>query len=146
MTDIGITYFAVADPSDPTRIVYFRLSRRGLVSWPPEARSGPQPSDDPLADMSARLLWTSRVVASISAAPMVAADRFSVHKVRCVCCGRTLTDATSRSFSVGPECRAGFPVDVLAALAEEVGRLHASRGDLVPTPFDLFSQPEGVKA
>lgn len=138
MNTIGIDYFAVVDPSDRGRIVYFRLSNRGLLSWPPEAKCGPPSTDDPLADIAARLAWNSRVLASIAAAPLVAAARFSVHKVRCLCCSRPLRDPMSTTYGIGPECRAGFPIDVLAALAEEVGRLHARMNTDWAAPFDLF--------
>lgn len=48
------------------------------------------------------------IVALIAANPLEATKRFGAHYTCCGCCGAELTDETSRSLQLGPECRKRF--------------------------------------
>jgi Family of unknown function (DUF6011) len=151
---VEIEYFAVPDPDDAERMTYWRLGPRGLASWPPNARYGPTllrrdvPRDlrgDAKREwvhtwfQSTRFMWTARVFEAINVDQHAAAARFAVWQMRCLCCGRALTDPASKTYGIGPECRAGLPVEVLVQLNEEVGRMHALMGNSAPEPFELFT-------
>jgi hypothetical protein len=134
-------YFAVPDPADPTRVTYWRRSAdTRLHAWPAKARYGPRllRSDVP-DDLKGRerqdwiwawsrghiTPWLLAVGDAINADPDGCAGRFAA-LTRCCCwCGRKLTDAASKTYGIGPECRAGLPDEALAALIEAVGRAHA---------------------
>jgi hypothetical protein len=150
---VEVEYFAVPDPDDAERMTYWRMSSRGLVSWPPAARYGPRllkrdvPRDLRGAAkaewvhawfQNTRFTWQASVIAAINADQHAAAARFAVFAIRCYCCGRALTDPQSKTLGIGPECRSGMPVEILAALNEQVGRLHASL-NTAPETFDIFA-------
>ncbi len=134
-------YFAVPHPSDAARMTYWRRGARGnLKPWPARARYGPElrRSDVPTGLGPADLRewaaawyrqhavpWHAAVRAAIDADPDTAAARFAAFATRCCSCGRRLTDSASKTYGIGPECRADLPAAVLAAYAEAVGRAHA---------------------
>ena len=136
------TYFAVVDPDDPEKMTYWRRDNRGTLSpWPQRASYAPAlyRSDLPRGLGGAarteyvqdwyrthRDPWWSAIRAAIDADPAAASARFAAWAMRCCCCGRTLTDAASKTYGIGPECRAELPAGLLTLLADEVGRLHAS--------------------
>lgn len=137
-------YFAVADPTDPARITYWRRTNGKLAPWPSRARYGPQllRSDLPagLAGQERQewiqawfrahvTPWHTQVHATIDTNPETCAARFAAFTTRCCQCGRTLRDPASKAYGVGPECRDGWPDTVLAAMVEAVGRAHADTPD-----------------
>ena len=153
MSIVEVDYFAVPDPDDAERITYWRMGARGLTSWPPAARYGPRLlKRDVPRDLhgqakvewvhawyqGTRFTWQAKVFAAINADQLAAAARFAVLKTRCCCCGRVLQEPASRTLGIGPECRIGLPQEILAALSEAVGRLHAASG-VGPEPFALFA-------
>jgi hypothetical protein len=74
-----------------------------------------------------RLAYLKRVAAAIAADVPAAGRRFAELHTRCCVCGRTLRDATSKTYGIGPDCRAGIPAEVLARyLTPQVGRAHAA--------------------
>jgi hypothetical protein len=140
-------YYAVRDPEDPATVTYWRRTRTAttntLKPWPAKAWYGPavpRRSDIP-ADRQARdrfvRAWSStrrayldKIVAAIAARPEAAARRFADFSTRCCRCARYLTDAMSKTYGIGPECRSGIPADVLARyLTPQVGRAHAEHLD-----------------
>jgi hypothetical protein len=142
------TYYATPDPDQPAQMTFWRLTAAAeIVAHPSTSEAGPRLGYVPgpgvtvvprLRTAMARREWISRwqrevrrdwetrVRAAIDADPDDAAARFGALTSRCCCCGRVLTDPTSRVYAIGPECRAGLPDAVLAAYARAVGRAHAS--------------------
>lgn len=134
-------YFAVPDPADPHRITYWRQTAHTLTAWPPAARYHPLllKSDVPagLTGQARREWlwawarehlhpWFDAVRFAIAADPHGCAARFAALHTRCCCCGRKLRDPASKTYGVGPECRDGWPAEVLSAMVEQVGRAHAA--------------------
>lgn len=139
-------YYAVPDPDDPNVITYWRVTRprgRGptrLIPWPAGAHYGPprpRRADAPQqADQLREYLFVYRdrltrhrdqVTAAITANPAAAAKRFADLTTRCHSCGRPLTDPASKTYGLGPDCRAGIPPRILATyLTAAIGRAHAA--------------------
>lgn len=132
-------YYAVPDPHDPATMTFWRRDKRGRVGpWPANAAYGPRlaRSNVPenlrggdraqwvqqwLRDVLAP--WREQIDAVIEADPDGCRARFAWWCVRCGFCGRRLTDATSKTYGVGPECRRGLSVAELGAFAEHVTRV-----------------------
>ena len=123
-----IRYYAVSDPADPTRMTFWRETERGRRSWPPKSGTFG-------ADFYERLkaatheervhlmqTWRAAIDVEIDARPDLASARFSAWHSRCSFCGRRLTDPTSKTYGIGPECRSGCPDPLLEALAEQMRR------------------------
>lgn len=131
-------YFAVPDP-DTGDMTYWYRDRRGSINpWPPKVgRYGPRmPSvaglsredrDAVVRDfvLSTAKPWRERVMACLEANPDEAAARFAVFQSRCCLCSKALTDAKSKVFGIGPDCREGLPASLLGCMAREMGRIHA---------------------
>lgn len=139
-------YYAVLDPSDPTTITYWRQVRadRPPAPWPAKARYGPLLYRDTVpADLTgeARHAWVRRwhetirhpwpraVWDAIDADPHGCQAMFASFTTRCCCCGKQLTDATSKVYGIGPDCRRDLSRDTLARMAAAVGRAHAAHLD-----------------
>jgi hypothetical protein len=134
-------YFAVPDPTDPQRMTYWRQTDQRFTAWPARARYGPRllKSDVP-AELTGRARqewiwkwaadhlnpWFAAVRTAIADDPNGCAARFAALSTRCCWCGRVLKDAASKTYGVGPECRDGWPAEVLAAMVAAVGREHAA--------------------
>jgi hypothetical protein len=74
-----------------------------------------------------RRAYLTRVIAAITADPVGAARCYAEFSIRCAKCGRRLTDDTSKSVGIGPECRRGMDPAALARYATpRVGRVHAA--------------------
>lgn len=137
-----IAYYAVPDPDDPGRMVYLRRNARGhLDPWPAKARYGPVlykrdvpaglKGEDRQAWISEWIArnsrrWWAAVRQAVADDPDTAQARFAALCTRCCMCGRVLTDQASKAYGIGPECRAGWPDEWLATMAERVGRMHAA--------------------
>lgn len=137
-------YYAIPGPGDPDVMTYWRRTRtvrtNALKPWPSRAWYGPKvprradvPTDrlaraEFVAAWSAsRRAYLNQVVAAITADPVAAGRRFAEFGIRCCMCARALTDETSKTYGIGPECRSGIPADVLARYCTpEVGRIHAA--------------------
>lgn len=133
-------YFAVPDPLEPRMLsLWFRASRGlhagRLRPWPPESRWGrlsvadvpfdrrrrPALFDDFVAKHRDRVAAALGVVeVAIADRPMLAAALFSGFSSKCCFCGKPLTDARSKALAIGPDCRRGMSVEVLAAYADAV--------------------------
>lgn len=137
-------YYATPDPRDPAQMTYWRMRAGQPTVWPPRARYGPTllRSDVPAglrAEERSRWIqdwwttvaqpWHQAILDQLAGDPAAAGARFAELTTRCCNCGRALTDAASRVYGIGPDCRAGLPGEWLAALARAVGRAHAARGD-----------------
>lgn len=133
-------YFAVPDPADHGRMTYWRRTAHTLRPWPPRARYEPRllRTDVPdgltgneLREYAVRWWhevagpWHDAITAAIDTDPAGCAARFAALTTRCCWCGRRLTDSASKTYGIGPDCRAGYPDESLAELAEAVGRAHA---------------------
>jgi hypothetical protein len=136
-------YYAILDPADTGAMAYWRRVRTPTTSalkpWPAKAWYGPQvprrkdvPTDrleraEFIAAWSkTRRAYLDQVVAAIAASPEAAARCFADLCLRCWSCGRALTDETSKTVGIGPECRSGMDPAVLARYCTpEVGRIHA---------------------
>lgn len=134
-------YFAVPDPVDPQRMTYWRQTEHSFTAWPPAARYQPRllKSQAPAGltgqarrewvwAWAAQHLqpWFDAVRVTIAADSQECAARFAALHTRCCCCGRALRDPASKTYGVGPECRDGWPAEMLAAMVEAVGRVHAA--------------------
>lgn len=133
-------YFAVPDPDTGAMTYWFRDKRENIRGWPlrvGEGAYGPAfPARDTLDEaaysavvrawyVTARAPWRERVMQEIADDPAGCAARFAVFQSRCCICNRALTDAASKVYGVGPECRAGFPPSILEVLTRAMGRAHA---------------------
>lgn len=150
--DLPEGLYAIPDPHTPDTITYWRRqdvrTRRQNLSprfgaWPPKARPGPvlYKSDVPaglhgqdLGDWmrtwyaETREPYDTAVVAAIAADPITAGRRFAELTVRCCQCARPLTDALSKTYGIGPDCRHGMDTEILALyLTPLVGRAHHTR-------------------
>lgn len=138
MTDIA--YYAVHDPNNPRQMTYWRRDKTGRITpWPAEAKYGPAlyKADVPKGLGAGRRQWirtwfhTHRepwqraIDQAIAQNPEECQARFSVFTIRCCRCGRGLTDPTSKTCGIGPECRQGMGRPTLARFALLVGRIHA---------------------
>ena len=141
MTDDDVTYYAVHDPADPSRITYWRETAQGRKPWPNKANYAPVllkrdvpallTRQDRRAWVNAWFReelpkWQAAIDAAIDADPVGARARFVAFTSRCCCCGRALTDPASKCYGVGPECRADVSAGLLAELTVAVGRAHAA--------------------
>lgn len=122
---VRIGYYAVPDPDDPSQMTYWRSARGGdLVPHPDKARYGPTLWKSPgpghihvvPAELhgqarrnwvhhwyaTVRAEWLQHVKAAIDADPDGCAARFAAFTTRCCCCGRRLTDPTSKTYGIGP--------------------------------------------
>ena len=153
MTAQDARHYAVPDPTTGDMTYWRRDARRRLKAWPtkPQAHHGPQlwhkltrepgPHDHivpaglgpreqevwvPDWYLTVRHPWLRAIEAVIEADPEAAMARFSVWCMRCACCGRVLRDADSKALGVGPECRPGFPDEILRAIARQVSTLHVT--------------------
>lgn len=143
MTATRAEYFAVTDPTDQRRMTYWRRGADDrLHTWPAKAKYGPRLMK---AAVPGRLKgrdrqewiwawgrqhitpWLLAVGEAINADPEECAARFAALTTCCCWCGRKLWDPASKTYGIGPECRAGLPDDALAALAEAVSRAHAAQ-------------------
>jgi hypothetical protein len=118
-------YYAVPDPADPLRMTFWRVSARGCRSWPPRSGGDGARFKEQLAAAESRAEWVRLVVEHSDAVdveirehPERAGARFACWHARCCNCGRRLTDPTSKTYGIGPECRSGVPRPVLAQMAE----------------------------
>ncbi len=138
-TDIPDGYYAIPDPNDPTLITYWRRKNNTLKAWPAKAWYGPPvprrselPDAGPAREAFVQKWWASRrayldrIATAVLADPATAGKRFANFGIRCCQCGRTLRDATSTTYGIGPECRSGMDPALLARyLTPAVGRAHA---------------------
>mgnify|MGYP007075790361 CR=1 FL=1 len=142
----NVDYFAVPDPGDPERMTYWYRNKRGeLKPHPAKARYGPRLTwadiaeagidrrDRSTVDQFVRNWhrtvsrpWHAAVREAIEQDPITAGLRFAQFAFRCCSCGRLLTDPSSKTYGIGPECRQGMPAEILARLNETVGRVHAA--------------------
>ena len=141
MADDPSRYYAVPDPNHQDQITYWRKDKRGnLRPWPPKARYGPVllrrdvPPDMPPQDRNEWVRgwyrehaypWHDAIRATIDTEPELCLARFATFTSRCCWCGRTLTDAASKTYGIGPDCRSGLSDNLLAALANGTGKAHA---------------------
>lgn len=138
-----VAYFAVPDPSDATRMTYWREAGGKRKPWPAKATYGPalyrtdlpdgldwQARQDWIADwMRANAWpWYEQVNAAIEADRAGCARRFAEFTSRCCQCGRKLRDPATKVEGIGPECREDAPAWLMTAAASEVSRVHAARG------------------
>lgn len=136
-------YYAVIDPVDSGLVTYWRVRGDDVTAWPSKARYGPRlvRSDVPEGLSGPdRQAWVwgwaetvyhpyhAEVRARIASDPTGAGARFASLMTRCCNCGRPLTDAESKVYGIGPECRRGLPAEWLDAMAHAVGRAHAAAG------------------
>ncbi|WNI20339.1 DUF6011 domain-containing protein [Actinacidiphila sp. ITFR-21] len=137
-------YYAVLDPHAVGTMTYWRRVRTAkaetLRPWPAKAWHGPavpRRADLPelredrdlfvAAWQETYLAYLGDVAALIAARPEVAARCFSSLCIRCWSCGRPLLDKTSKTYGIGPDCRAGTDPVVLARYCTPaVGRAHAA--------------------
>lgn len=139
-------YYAVHDPADHGRVLYWRHTSTGrcagLKPWPAKATYGPvlftKDIPEGLAGgeraawvrnwfATVRQPWDTAVREAIAADIEGAARRFAELCVRCCCCGRALGDTYSKVVGIGPECRRGAAAESLAAvLTPKVGSAHAA--------------------
>jgi Family of unknown function (DUF6011) len=140
--DLPDGYYAIDDPHHLEQVTYWRRAqvRSQFGPWPPKARYGPvlRRSDVPDGlSGQARDEWVRRwftevrepydaaVREAIAADPVAAGKRFADLLTRCCLCGRKLSDARSKVYGIGPECRQGISAEVLAAyFVPRVGRAH----------------------
>jgi hypothetical protein len=147
--DTSPKYFAVPDP-DTGDMTYWYTDHRGRLSaWPSKLRNDaygptlwtkPGPNrehivPDGLTERergewiknwfeTVRQPWMAKIRAAIDADRDACLARFAAFASRCCCCGKTLTDAASKAYGIGPDCRAGLPPEVLEACARAMGRVH----------------------
>lgn len=138
-------YYAVPDPHDPGTLTFWRRDKRGRVQpWPSKARYGPQLTVD---DVPAHLRrvdrerwaqqwhrdvlspWREQINDTIEADPHGCRSRFAWWCVRCGFCGRRLTDAASKTYGIGPECRRSLPVSTLRVFSKHVARVVAEQAE-----------------
>lgn len=140
-------HYAINDPHDPGAITYWRrrgtkrAARPAFSPWPLKASYGPVlyasavPRD---LRGDGRREWIrswhaantaayrAAVIQAVAADPIATGRRFAELTSRCCSCGRALTDARSKVYGIGPECRSGMAAAQLALyFAPEVGRAHA---------------------
>lgn len=131
-------YFAVPDPDSGDMTYWYQDKYNRLASWPPKkSHYGPRAPKCPEGvDQydhlpvlrqwvdEVRHPWWNKVKAEIARDPDAASARFAQFSSRCCVCGKTLTDAASKVYGIGPECRAGFPPAVLEEFARWMGKAH----------------------
>lgn len=142
----NIDYYAVPDPHDPERMTYWYRNKRGeLKPHPTKARYGPRLTWADITEAGVNRHdrtavsefvsnwyqtvfqpWHIAVREAIKQDPITTGLRFARFACRCCSCGRTLTDPSSKTYGIGPECRQGMPAEMLARLNEAVGRIHAA--------------------
>lgn len=136
--------YAVVDSHDKGTVSYWRRSggtRPQFSAWPPKAAYGPVllKRDVPpglygrergefltrwLAET--RQPYMTRVIGALLADPVACRKRFAALTSRCCQCARALTDDLSKTYGIGPECRAGISAEVLALyFTPAVARAHA---------------------
>jgi hypothetical protein len=114
-------YYAVLDPDRPATMTYWRARDGVLRPWPAKAHYGPPRllKRDAPTDQTAKATWMrtwidgyrawhQRVGDAIRCDRDACRARFAAFAIRCADCGRPLTDATSKTFGIGPECRRGY--------------------------------------
>jgi hypothetical protein len=94
--------YAVIDPTDGV-FKFFHLDRPTEGRWKGYTFLKVRASDD-LHSIRAKA-HRDAVIAEISRNPMEAQTQYGIKLGRCYACGRTLTDETSRSLGIGPDCR-----------------------------------------
>lgn len=133
-------YYALLDPDSPGTMTYWRAVNGLIGMWPAKAWYGPSKllKRDAPADRDERLAWgrawfdhhqawLRAVRVAIEGAPDVCRARFAAFTIRCCDCGRSLTDAKSKTLGVGPECRRGYDEAWLAALlTPAIAEAHAA--------------------
>lgn len=147
--DLPEGLYAIPDPHTPDTITYWRrhdvTTRRKNVrpefgAWPPKAQNGPNLyTKDVPKDLhgQARAEWAlawyqqhrhpylDAVVDAIASDPVGAGRRFAELTTRCCQCARALTDALSKTYGIGPDCREAIPTETLALYSTPlVGRAH----------------------
>lgn len=148
--DLPEGLYAIVDPHDPAAVSYWRRKdtkkRHGgtelsFAAWPPKARYGPvlMKRDVPAGlygrergEFLTRWLVETRqpydelVIGALLADPVACRKRFADLTSRCCDCARVLTDDLSKTYGIGPECRAGISAEVLAQYySPALGRAHA---------------------
>lgn len=144
MTDVQPDYFAVPDPLDPFKLSYWYRPKRGrqageLQPWPPRRnRWGRLLRADVLAQpVEQRMAYQinhwkrvrdgrREVAQQIDTDPTGAAARFAAAQSICCCCGKGLTDERSKTYGIGPDCRAGVQPETLASLIAAMAVVHAA--------------------
>jgi len=101
VTDDDVTYYAVHDPADPSRITYWRETAQGRKPWPNKANYAPVllkrdvpallTRQDRRAWVNAWFReelpkWQAAIDAAIDADPVGARARFVAFTSRCCCC------------------------------------------------------------
>ncbi|MCY0957670.1 DUF6011 domain-containing protein [Streptomyces sp. H27-H5] len=145
MNPIPEGYYAIPDPDDSTTMTYWRRAitpkTNGLKAWPAKAWFGPAiplradaPEDRAERDRfvaawsESRRVYMTKIIDAILAELDDARRRFSTFSIRCWSCGRALRDETSKTYGIGPECRAGMDPAVLARFCTPaVGRAHVAQ-------------------
>lgn len=132
-------YYAIPDPDDAGTMTYWRARGDRLTAWPRDAWYGPAAllKADAPADIQAtrewhqewldrRGEWFDRLRKALHTDPATAQRRFAEFWVRCFICARPLTDDTSKTLGIGPDCRRGLDPAALAAINTPViARAHA---------------------
>jgi len=148
-------YFALPDPGDPAKMLYFFRSPSGrykgkLRPWPPKVADywplyskdlpeQPLPGERwtkelyerPANRVFSEAHWArvrqyrAAVEATIAADPEGCAMRFAGFHSRCCCCSKALTEEHSKVYGIGPECRHGMSS---VRLAQYLERMRAAHG------------------
>lgn len=128
--DIPEGYYAIPDPDRAGRMQYWCRkdinTKRGTVPslkpWPPGA-------------YGIQIKGTQRVISgpmlqiieAIAADPVTHGKRFADLTTRCCRCSKVLTDARSKTYGIGPECRKGIRAEILARyFTPAVAEAHAA--------------------
>ena len=124
---IPIGYYSIGDPLHDT-VTHWYCSERTpqwVRSWPTKAKPGPRllardvPKAQPERTRVLEAYWEQHrryraaVLQAIGSDPLAGA-KFSAFSARCCYCGRVLTDAASKCYGIGPECRKDFSDQKLA--------------------------------
>jgi len=152
---ISARFFAVPDPLRPGAMSYWSRTKNGeTVPWPkrhnrwdhaviPASEVPSEGFADWWAQERFREEYAARhadrvraaldtVNAAIDADPFGAATSFALHFTVCFCCGKTLTDAQSKAYGVGPECIRNFTDNERARLIEITARMHGESAVTAP--------------
>ncbi|WP_026931193.1 DUF6011 domain-containing protein [Glycomyces tenuis] len=142
MSTLPDGYYAVPDPDDPDTMTRWRVDSGGMHPHPAKTWYGParplrkdapgKPgTDEYIAWMRDYFdewgSWARRVKEAIEANPLIARFHFTESTGHCHNCGRVLTDGTSRTLGIGPDCRERIPHDLFSAYLAEVKRAREVR-------------------